>query len=380
MINKYLKEISDAEHRGDAREESYYPSLKSLIESIGKKKKVVVTVNPKKTEGGNPDFRVWDGKQKITGYIEAKIPGSNLSKIEDTEQLKRYFKAFPNVILTNFYEFWLYRDGELVEKVEIAFHSITKKVKTKPPVKDEKEFVELLETFFLYTQPKIYNAQDLALTLANKTRHLERIVLEILESDIEKKSDIYGFYNAFKEYLISDLDIKQFSDLYAQTITYGLFAARSRTDEKFSRKLAFDNIPHTIGILRDLFQNISLGNPLKEIEWIVDDISSVLAIADINKIMDTFYIEGKGNDPIIYFYETFLAAYDPQLRNKRGVYYTPESVVSYIVRSVNEILKNDFGKSDGLADTSVTLLDPAAGTLTFIAHAFHVAMEEFNNN
>ncbi len=380
MINKYLKEIFDTEQRGDAREESYYPSLKSLIEELGKKKKIVVTANPKKTEGGNPDFRVWDGKQKISGYIEAKIPGSNLSKIEDTEQLKRYFKAFPNVILTNFYEFWLYRDGELIEKVEIAFHSITKKVKTKPPVKDEEEFRVLIETFLSYNQPIIYNAQELAITLANKTRHLEKIVLELLEGDVEKKSDIYGFYHAFKEYLISDLDIKQCSDLYAQTITYGLFAARSRTDEGFTRKLAFDNIPRTIGILRDLFQNISLGNPPKQIEWIVDDISSVLAVADINKIMDTFYIEGKGKDPIIHFYETFLAAYDPQLRNKRGVYYTPEPVVSYIVRSVNEILKNDFGKSEGLADRSVTLLDPAAGTLTFVAHAFQVAMEEFNNN
>ncbi|NBC64751.1 MAG: N-6 DNA methylase, partial [Bacteroidetes bacterium] len=124
-------------------------------------------------------------------------------------------------------------------------------------------------------------------------------------------------------------------------------------------------------------QFISYGELPENIRWIVDDIAEILNAADINQILDRYYDEGKGKDPIIHFYETFLAEYNPNLREQRGVYYTPEPVVKYIVRSVHNILKTDFGKPLGLADSSVTVLDPAAGTLTFIAEAFKVAVTEY---
>ncbi len=151
------------------------------------------------------------------------------------------------------------------------------------------------------------------------------------------KASISGFYEAFKQYLISGLTKEEFADLYSQTITYGLFAARTSSENRFNRKLAYDNIPQTIGILRDVFKFISLGDLPQQMEWIIDDISEVLAVADVNVILRKYFHEGKGKDPIVHFYETFLAEYDPQYREKRGVYYTPEPVVSYIVRSLHAI-------------------------------------------
>jgi predicted helicase len=112
-------------------------------------------------------------------------------------------------------------------------------------------------------------------------------------------------------------------------------------------------------------------------EWTIDDISEVLAVTDVKKILLQYYHKGKGKDPVIHFYETFLAEYDPRTREGRGVYYTPEPVVSYIVRSLNSILKEHFNKTDGFADKSVTILDPAAGTLTFLAEAAKLAIKEF---
>ncbi len=383
MLKAYLKQIADTSNRGDAREESYYSILADLFsgycDSTGKKK-IHITTLPKKTEAGNPDFRIWDGKQHITGYIEAKDPSiENLDRIEDSAQLKRYLHTFPNLILTNFLEFRLYRNGEMTDKVLIGRPVILNKLKTAPPVEKEAELLQLLEKFFSFSIPKVYNAKTLAIELAKRTRFLkdEVIAQELREEEEKGKGFIQGFYEAFKEYLISSLTEDEFSDLYAQTITYGLFAARTRSEGKFNRKLAYDNIPLTIGILRDVFQFVSLGSLPQQMEWIIDDISEILSVTDINNILHQYFHEGKGKDPIIHFYETFLSEYDPKTREMRGVYYTPEPVVSYIVRSLHSILKEQFSKPDGFADKNVTVLDPAAGTLTFLAETAKLAVDEF---
>ncbi|MFH1703247.1 MAG: type ISP restriction/modification enzyme, partial [Nitrospirota bacterium] len=339
-----------------------------------------VTVLPKKTEAGNPDFRIWDGKQHITGYIEAKDPTiDNLDRIEDTKQLKRYLHTFPNLILTNFLEFRLYRNGLLIDKALIGRPIILHKLKTTPPVEKEKELLQLFEKFFSFAIPKVYDAKNLAIELAKRTRFLkDEVIAQILkEEEKTGKGFIRNFYKAFKDYLISSLTEDQFSDLYAQTITYGLFAARTRSENSFNRKLAYYNIPETIGILRDVFQFISLGSLPQPMEWIIDDISEILSVAEINKILHQYFHEGKGKDPVVHFYETFLSEYDPKTREMRGVYYTPEPVVSYIVRSLHSILKEQFKRPDGFASNTVTVLDPAAGTLTFLAESAKLAVDEF---
>ncbi|MBC8490732.1 MAG: N-6 DNA methylase [Bacteroidetes bacterium] len=385
MIKEYLKELLSVSQSGDAREESFYTALKNLLENYASTKnlkKIHITILPKKTKAGNPDFRVWDGKQHIVGYIEAKaITEKNLDLIEDSEQLKRYRHTFPNLILTNFFEFRLYRNGTLTEKVQIARPFIIYKLGTTPPVENETEFFQLLEKYFSFSLPKIYNARTLAMELAKRTRFLKDEVIseEIREEEEGKTGNILGFYKTFHKYLIYGLTKEDFADLYSQTITYGLFAARSRTTDVFNRKLAYDNIPHTIGILRDVFHFISLGDLPEQMEWIIDDIAELLEVTDVNKILHDYFHEGKGKDPVVHFYETFLSEYDPETRERRGVYYTPEPVVSYIVRSVNHILKTHFNRPDGFASENVTVLDPAAGTLTFLAEAAKVAVDEFTS-
>jgi len=382
MLKPYLKRIYEIANRGDAREESYYSILEGFLkeytESVGKKN-IHITTLPKKTEAGNPDFRIWDGKQHIVGYIEAKAPTvDNLDLKEDSEQLKRYRHTFPNLILTNFFEFRLYRNGTLIDKVLIGRPFIVHKLKAIPPVEKESDFLNLLEKFFSFSLPKVYNAKTLAIELAKRTRFLkDEVIAEELIEEGAGKGFILGFYEAFKKYLINGLSKEGFEDLYSQTITYGLFAARTRSEKGFNRKLAYDNIPHTIGILRDVFKFISLGDLPKQMEWIIDDISEVLAVTDVKNILHQYFHEGKGKDPIVHFYETFLAEYDPKTREKRGVYYTPEPVVSYIVHSLHNILKEHFNRTDGLASASVTVLDPAAGTLTFLAETAKLAVEEF---
>ncbi|MBC8199367.1 MAG: N-6 DNA methylase, partial [Desulfobacteraceae bacterium] len=393
MLKSYLKKISKIANQGDAREESYYATLEELFKKIAQsfgKGKIHITILPKTTEAGNPDFRIWDGKQHIVGYIEAKAPTTeNLDLIEESEQLKRYRNTFPNLILTNFFEFRLYRNGILVNKVLIARPFIVHKLKTIPPVEKEPDFTKLMEAFYSFSLPRVYNAKNLAIELAKRTSFLkdEVIAEELAEEEKAGKGFILRFYEAFSQFLISGLSKEDFADLYSQTITYGLFAARMRLPAEasaqagakngFNRKLAYDNIPSTIGILRDVFRFVSLEDVPTQMEWIIDDIAEVLSVADVNKLLQDYFREGKGKDPVVHFYETFLAEYDPKTRERRGVYYTPEPVVSYIVRSLHHILKDRFDKADGLASDTVTVLDPASGTLTFLAEAAKLAVDEF---
>jgi predicted helicase len=361
MTKKYLSNLFKTYQKGDAREESYYKHLADFITTFSeseRKKKIDITILPKKTEAGNPDFRIWD-------------------RIEDSEQLERYLSTFPNVILTNFTEFRLYRNGERIEKISIARPFVIKKLSTVPSLENEDKLFELLERFLDFSLPKTYNAKTLAVELAKRTKFLkDEIVSEELKHGTKS---IHGFYDAFKEFLIAGINENEFADLYSQTITYGLFAARLRAEKDFNRKLAYSYIPKSIGILRDVFKFISLEDLPQQMEIIIDDIAEVLNVADAKKILDQYYHEGKGSDPVLHFYETFLSVYDPKTREKRGVYYTPEPVVSFIVRSLHQILKDKFNITDGLASKNVTLLDPAGGTLGFLAKAIETAVEEFES-
>src|SRR4030042_308135 len=263
MIDTYIKKIASITQRGDSREESYYAALAALLECFSetfRKKKAHVTVLPKKTEGGNPDFRVWDGKHSQVGDVEAKAPKANLDEIETSDQLKRYLSTFPNLILTNFYEFRLYRNGQRVDKVLLARPFIPSKLKTVPPAEHVDEFLALLEKVLQFSLPTKFTAASLAKELATRTRFLRDQVIkeELREASTPGAKKIHGFYEAFQKHLIANLKHDEFADLYAQTITYGLFAARTRANGTFSRKVAYDLIPKTIGILRDIFHFISL--------------------------------------------------------------------------------------------------------------------------
>jgi len=248
-----------------------------------------------------------------------------------------------------------------------------------PPLEQAEQFSYLLERYFAFSLPAIDNPKSLAKELAKRTRFLrdEIIAIELAEEERQGKKVLLGFYDSFKRLLINKLTHEQFADLYAQTLTYGIFAARTKSEGDFNRELIYKYIPNTLGVLKSIFKFISYDEPPKALEVLIDDIAEILCVTDIKKILHVYYKEGKGSDPIIHFYETFLSEYDPTLREKRGVYYTPEPVVRYIVKSIHSILKSHFSLKDGLADSAVTLLDPAAGTLTFPAEAIKLAVHEY---
>lgn len=374
----YLDEICKIYHQ-ESTEASYYPALKKFLEDYlsEEKKQTNILVQPKKTEIGIPDFFLKTNQGKITGYIEAKEPDKNIYQLNksDEEQIERY-KTLPNLILTNFVDFILFRDGQKVKEVRIT-QPVTLKLKKPVPQKID-ELNELLTIFFDFSIPKITTPENLAKELAKRTKLLTYYVLEELKTN--PQSSVHNFFKAFQEELIPSLDLAHFADMYSQTISYGLFSARMRAKENnFLRTNAYQFIPSTIPLLKTLFSYVT-GSDLPEcLEWIIDDITDVLASTDISSILKDFHTTKWTDDPVIHFYETFLKVYNPKEREKRGVYYTPAPVVSYIVRSIHELLKSDFDKKDGLVDKSVTLLDPAAGTLTFPATAIRLVKHELED-
>ena len=381
IFSTYLNDLTAIARQGDAREESFYPALSDMLAETARatgKTHVHVTTLPKPTEGGNPDFRLWNGTDRIVGYVEAKKPTEErLDSIESSDQLKRYRDTFPNLILTNFLEFRLYRNGERVQAVSVGRPFVINALGTTSPLENQAELAALLDRFLDFALPPTFTAESLAVELAKRTRLLREVIGEQFERERNAPGMLSGFFEAFQTYLIGSLTPEAFADLFAQTIAYGLFAARTRAGEGFNRRVAFDNIPHTIGVLRDLFRFISLDDLPAPLAWCVDDLAEVLCVADAPGILDSYYRKGKGGDPIVHFYETFLAQYDPDERERRGVYYTPEPVVGYIVRSLHGLLKTEFDQRDGLASDGVTLLDPAAGTMTFVARAAQQAVAEF---
>jgi hypothetical protein len=386
LLLAYLRSLADLERRGDAREESHYGALRELLESFAAasgRPEVRVTVMPRRTEAGVVvDFQVWRGA-KIAGYIEAKRPGTDLNAAERSPQMKRYLAAFPNVLLTDFYELRHYRQhGQPCE--ERASERAILESRLAPfyadqlaEVTGEAEVTALLGRFLDFAAPRPGSAAALATALAHRARILETAIEELLAEDTEKTSELAGFYQAFSEYLIRGLTPRDFADLYAQTLAYGLLAARWQAPGEFELRTVLDHIPRTNGILRDAFRYIALGEPRPRIAWIVDDIVQLLAASPVRDLLGRRFHPGTGKDPILHFYETFLAQYDAKLRKGRGVYYTPRQVAGYVVRSIDSLLRERLGRPDGLADGGVTLLDPAAGTLTFVAEAFRRAVEGY---
>jgi hypothetical protein len=357
----YLERVFDRERRGESREEGFYPDLLGLLEWYAEERGLAdfrVTLIPRKTEECLLDFQVWRG-ERIAGYVEAKRPGKNLDEVEGSEQLERYRRTFPNLILTDFREFRLYRYGKTALRAQAG---------------DLERFLELLDLFAEFESPASASTAVLAERLASRTRILATCIEELMAGDPEGRSNFASFHQAFTEFLLAGLDRREFADLYAQTLTYGLLAARWQAEGTFDRQVAASCIPASSGILREVFLNISLGDPHPAVAWIVDEIVAVLAGAPVRQMLERI-LERRGRDPVLDFYQTFLRFYDPELRKQRGVYYTPQELVSFVVRSVHRLLVTRFGRRDGLADLGVTLLDPAAGTLTFVVEAARCAIE-----
>lgn len=371
FVNRYLRSVTDKFKAGNATEHTHRAALQQLLESLDKGLSAVN--EPRRIKCGAPDFILTRGEIPL-GYIEAKDIGTNLDEVEQSEQLKRYLKSLNNLILTNYLEFRWYVDGEYQRTEQLGRLIGGKIVKEQTP---QERFTDFLTGFFDAEASTIAEPKELADRMAALARMTQGLLFEALNDD-DKGGSLRGQLEAFRKVLLHDLTEEQFSDMYAQTICYGLFAARCSFGEGvFTRDSAVRSLPRTNPFLRGLFDYIAGANLDERIAWAVDSLAKLLHKADMSEILETFGKRTRREDPIVHFYETFLAAYDPRLREARGVYYTPEPVVSYIVRSVDHILKEDFGLGEGLADHGkvsrkdgdyhrVMILDPAVGTGTFL--------------
>ena len=303
--------------------------------------------------------------------MECKNVGANLDDVESDEQLMRYRSGLPNLILTDYLEFRWYVQGELRQAARLGRPNMAGEISADRG--GSTTVSEILGAFLNADAPAVADPRELAERMAAKTRLLRDGISLILEQE-GRTGPLHGLLNAYRNVLISGLSNDAFADLQAQTAAYGLFAARClhSAAQPFTRQSAV--FADTTPFLRDVFGRIAGPGIDPRIAWIVDDLALLLKRADMASILQDFGQRTRREDPVVHFYEDFLAAYDPELREVRGVYFTPEPVVSYIVRSVDRLLRDRFRLADGLAETTgrgtdarpVLILDPAAGTGSFL--------------
>lgn len=414
-IEKYIKSINEQFRTGIAREHSYRPMLQQLLdEGLSA---FVVTNEPARIDCGAPDFIISSKKTNTpVFYIEAKdVDDRDLDgRKENKEQFSRYKKSLDHIIFTDYLDFHLYENGEWVKNVRLAEVHGDKICLCKESIDDFNALISHIST----TRPAtITSAKRLAEQMAAKARILSSTInnafrlAEENEDAYEANKQLQAQLDAFRLVLINDLTPEGFADIYAQTVAYGMFAARlhDHTPNDFSRQEAANLIPRTNPFLRNIFQQIAGYDLDERIAWIVDDLVNVFLATDVQKVMKNYARKGLHHDPMIHFYEDFLTAYNPALRKSKGVWYTPQSVVQFIVRAVDEILKSDFELAEGLADHSkfihevvneqyskgdrfkgkstkptikqemhrVQILDPATGTGTFLAEVVNQIYDKF---
>ena len=401
-VAQYIDEVSKQFSTGKATEHSYRPALAKLLGDLLPDH--TVTNEPSRIQCGAPDYIIAKGKGATSipvAFVEAKnIGDSDLDgNRQHKEQFNRYKNSLDHILFTDYLDFHRYENGWFISSVRIAEIKGNKieLIEANVPM-----FLEMVGAFAEAQPQKITSSTKLAQMMAAKAKLLAEVIEKSLAADTEKMGELAGQWKSFQRVLIHDLTERQFADIYAQTICYGMFAARLHDDtpETFSRQEAATLIPKTNPFLRKVFQNVAAFDVDTSIAWIVDDLAETFRVTDMPKVMKNFGKTTGQADPMIHFYEDFLHYYDPKQKKACGVYYTPEPVVHFIVNAVDEILKSRFHLSDGLADTSkvtihqtsnlytdnrtkdhkryetreyhkVQILDPATGTGTFLAEAVH---------
>lgn len=369
-LKSYLTALRQKHATGVAREHAYRPSLEQLLHQLHPG--LTIINDPARIACGAPDFILLKDGAPL-GYIEAKDVDVSLDAAAATDQLKRYRGSLHNLILTNYLAFYWYVDGELRAEATLGRLRGGEIV---PLADGAAALTDLLTRFFNQEVTAVVTAEELAKRMAHLAKLMDRAITATFDQE-KDSGPFHAQLRAFQEALIPSLTPAEFADMYAQTLTYGLFAARVQQRDQggaFNRDTIHKYLPSTNPFLSDFFYQISGRNMPDAVSWLVDDLAQLLRRADMGEILAQFGRRTRQEDPIIHFYETFLREYDPRLRQSRGVYYTPEPVVSYIVRSLDHILQTHFGRPLGLADPHTLILDPATGTGTFfyfvIQHIF----------
>lgn len=403
-IKTYIAELNKLYATGVAREHAYRVPLQNLMTALLPKGYTIVN-EPARIACGAPDYIILHGDVPMA-FMEAKdLDDRDLDgNREHREQFERYKNSLNSIVFTDYLDFHLYIGGEFQDAVRLAEIRGNKIVVNEA---NEERFLQMVSRLVNSKPQKITSPVKLAKVMASKARMLAQVIEKALDNDPDGTTELAQQMKVFKDLLIHDLNNKTFADIYAQTIAYGLFSARLNdpSPEDFSRMEANTLIPKSNPFLRKIFNDIAGFNIDSRIEWIVDDLVEAFRVTDMDTVMKDFGEATKRNDPMMHFYEDFLGQYDPQTKAQRGVYYTPQPVVDFIVRAVDDILKRDFNLPMGLADNSmidhevvndqysgkkgesktlkkrmhrVQILDPATGTGTFLAtviRQIHANME-----
>ncbi len=395
FLESYIRSVSSKFSHEETSELGYRSDFEQLLQKIFESVKVRrINHDAKAKEGNKPDFVVLSGDIPLV-YIETKDIGVSLDKVEKSEQMGRYY-GYANLVLTDYVEFRFYRNGiPYGEPVKIGNFDIKNRIIE--PINENYELLAktLLEFTQSYKEP-IKSGKHLSKIMAGKARRMRDNIRHFLISELDEKTELTRLYNSIKKYLVHDLTVDTFADMYAQTLVYGLFIARFNDSKSndFTRSKARDLIPNSNPFLQSFFDHIAGIDFDLRLKFIVDELCEVYSHSDIEELLKQFSDEDlwgkihKKPDPVIYFYEDFLKEYDPVLRKKMGAYYTPEPVVQFIVRAVDDILKKDFKLPKGLGDTSKTpeglhkvqILDPATGTGTFISAVIRSIYKPFKIN
>jgi hypothetical protein len=401
-IAAYLRRIEAAHRQGNDTEHTHRPALKTLLEALDPR--VVATNEPKRIECGAPDLVITRKKDTLLlGHVEAKDIGISLNEAKKSDQLKRYLPALSNLLLTDYLDFRWFVNGAERDRFRLAEAKPNGDLIPDLAVCNHAE--KVLKEFLARDPVRIEGAEELAHRLARLTHLIRDSIAAAFQTG--NASEVLRDWRAvFAQTLLPELADEgkeaEFADMFAQTLAYGLFSARvmSGSSRQFTLAEAAKQIPKTNPFLRDFFELIT-GPKLDDEPFVgfVQDLITVLECANMAMILEDFgkgIVQGRRRDPVIHFYETFLSAYDPRLRELRGVYYTPEPVVSYIVESIDWLLREKFGLKDGLADKAkftftrkegekeieeeshrVLILDPATGTGTFLFEVIEQIRERF---
>ncbi len=376
MLKEYLESIKDL--TPEKNELTHRPSLYNLLNRLKDNfnKEFKIEHEPKREQGGQPDFRVSFQGLNI-GYIENKRVGTNLNQLLESDQIRKYLELNPNLMLTDYLNFvWVGKNENNAPftKKEISVASpdeLSKPLKPKPQT--ERDLIELFKSFFNHEAAPITNAKDFATHLSPRTRYLKDALIKYQE-----KTQVSSIFNNFKEYLYEELSFEDFSDALAQTLTYSLFLAKlNHPFEKINLDNVRSSIPENFAVIREMADFLKKLDGIKEIQWLLNEILSSINHVDMDSILKDL---NDDKDPYLHFYETFLSAYDPKLRESKGVYYTPDSVVKFIINALDSLLKTHFkdaplGLKSALDNENIKLLDFATGTGTFLLEAFRKALE-----
>ncbi|MCQ2681575.1 N-6 DNA methylase [Helicobacter pylori] len=376
MLKEYLEGIKNI--TPESNEPTHRAFLQILLKGLKDhfNKEFEIEHEPKRERGSQPDFRISYQGLNI-GYIENKRVGTDLKRLLKSDQILKYLELNPNLMLTDYLNFvWVGKDenNEPSIKRKISIASLDEPPKPpKPNPQTECDLIELFKSFFNHEAAPITNAKDFANALSAPTKYLKDALIQY-----QKDDQVSSIFKNFKEYLYEELSFEDFSDAFAQTLTYSLFLAKlNHPFEKINLDNVRSSIPKNFAVIREMADFLKKLDAIKEIQWLLNEILSLINHVDMDSILKDL---NDDKDPYLHFYETFLSAYDPKLREKKGVYYTPDSVVEFIINALDSLLKTRFkdaplGLKSALDNENIKLLDFATGTGTFLLEAFRKALE-----